>query len=153
MTPPREIRVALDDLRDIVHYAERLAKLLPDLHVLAYDRPVTSEAVRSSRSAWYLDEQGSPPAKDALRAVTAERGQAGVKAARAVLAVHVATIEALFRGPGADTTLRGTLLGDEEGNGAQRELTEALKAQAKREAAGEYTPARSEPQQKRVPGR
>ncbi len=153
-TLPRDVRVTLADLADIEHRAQMLAKILPDLHVLAYEQQNTSDepAVRTSRSTWYLDEQGQDAAKVALRALMAERGNAGAKALAGVLAEHLERVQSLFRGPGADMTLRGTLLGDERGNGAQRELIEALKAQERRTARGEYTPARSEPQPKRVPG-
>lgn len=152
-TLPRDVRVTLKDLDDIVHRAQSLAKILPDLHVLAYERQVSGEPVRATRSVWYLDEQGLGAAKDALRELMAERGSSSAKALAGALAEHLERCQSLFRGPGADTSLRGTLLGDDRGNGAQRELTEALKAQQRRGERGEYAPSRSEPQPKRVPGR
>lgn len=153
-TLPRDLRVTIADLEQIAYRAQRLAKLLPDLHVVAYERQVTGDdpPVRTSRLGWSLDEVGRAEAKDALRLLMAERTAYGAKAIGSALAEHLARVQSLFSGPGADQTLRGTLLGDERGNGAQRELTDAIKAQQRRGERGEYTPARAEPQPKRVPG-
>lgn len=147
---PRNIEVTIRDLREVEHRARVLARLLPDLHVLAYERQVHDDAGRSQRSEWYLDEQGIERAKVVLRAITDERSSRGAKGIVGVLTEHLAAVNALFSGPGADNTLRGTLLGDDKGHGAQKELTEALKAQERRTERGEYTPARTEPQQRRV---
>lgn len=153
MTLPREARVCLDDLEAITYLAGRLKKLFADVHVLAYEPHVAGDGQpRSRKQTWYLDEVGLQEAKDALRAVMHQHSSSGVKAVRSTLEAHVASFDALFSGPGADSTLRGTLLGDERGNGAQKELTARIQNQAKQKTLGLYVPERSEPQPKRVPG-
>lgn len=153
-TLPRDVRAARDDLEDIAYKALRLAKELPDLHVLAYERQVTGDDphVATSRIGYSLDDVGKAAARDALRAITGEHNAYGAAAIRKALTAHLARVQGFFGGEGADQSLRGTLLGDESGGGAQRELTELLKARERREASGQYTPARTEPQPKRVPG-
>lgn len=61
-------------------------------------------------------------------------------------------LKLLRSGPMADSSLRGTLLGDEvSGDGAQRELARLVRKQKERARRREYTPYRVEPQPK-APG-
>lgn len=153
MTLPREARVGIEDAEASQYLLGRLAKMIEDVHVLAYEPHVARDGQpRSRKQTWYLDDVGLREAKDALRALLHQHSQSGLKAIRMTLEAHVASFDSLFSGPGADSTMRGTLLGDERGNGAQKELTARIQNQAKQKTLGLYVPERSEPQPKRVPG-
>ena len=123
--------------------AEVADRALDALHSLAYDRGSSgAEPVSASRQAWYLDEVGSAKAKRLLRDL--------IRDVDRVVTAFDRTVEELADlvngGPGPDATLRGTLLGDDDGHGADAELRAALKAQARRRGRGEFTPAPTERQ-------
>lgn len=154
---PREVRETVKLLGHVASAATALAGVIEDLHVLAYDRASSGaeDAGRISRggATWYLDEVGQAEAKVALRALTGARSRHGAVELERAMRVHYERVFALFSGPGADESLRGTILGDDCGAGAQAELTQALKARQRRRERGEYSPTENDELQRRRVGR
>ena len=146
-------------LRALPDTAARTERRLADLHTLAFDRHVGEAFGRSDHSAWRIDEEGERVGKWALDEV----GQRQAKDLwnRAAKATHACLVELesvanaigdlLNRGPMADNTLRGTMLGDED-QSASEELNRLVANQTRRDARGDYTPNR-EMAQPRVPRR
>lgn len=146
---PAHIIRAANALESIQHRAEALAGQLEDLHVLAYDQPRGDNAGRGApRQQWYLDELGQRRAKDALRHL--ERTVMRLDSDLGKL--HAEVFGIVTEGEPADASLRGTLLGALDAQGAlipgsaKQELERAVAAQRRRAARGEYQPARVERQ-------
>lgn len=130
-------------------WVESADRLLIVLNSVAYERQVTDgEKVSASRQTWHLDEVGVAEAKKLYRDLKSacDRFSAAVE----ITAREIVNL--LSTGPGADLTLRGTLLGDEHGNGAQAELNRLVRNQHQRAERGEFTPP-SDTEQPRVPKR
>lgn len=135
--------VDLEDLRRRVTAAQALlASLGPhlvDLHGLAYERHVGErlEGGKTAHDGHALTTVGDRRAKEALELLD----NATVVVGRAVDACRN-----LMAGPGADDTLRGTLLGRSGGHHAAAELGQLRKAQSRRRERGEYVPVALEAQ-------
>lgn len=117
---------------------------LVDLEESAWTQSVGEQPERRSRKmGWALTDVGDPRAKQALRELD--------RTAAAFLASAQQARNLFVGGSGADTSLRGTLLGGEDGSGAESEMERLRAAQRRRREAGIYTPASTEPQPN-VPG-
>lgn len=116
---------------------------LIDLEESAWSQSVGEQQERRGRKqGWALTDVGDPRAKLALRELD--------QAAASFLAAARKTTNLFLGGPGASARARDTFLGS-DGHGAQGELNQLERAQARRRARGEYVPHRTEPQPK-VPG-
>jgi len=130
-------------LLSVSELAEGVRRDLVDLEEAAWSQSVSERPERSSRKqGWALSDVGDPRAKLALRELD--------RTAAAFLAAARQTRNLFVGGPGAQRML-GSDLGDENGQGAEAELTRLLKARDRRRERGEYTPNRVEPQL-HVPG-
>jgi hypothetical protein len=151
---PREVRESVKLLRHVEAAAKALAGILEDLHVLAYDKTATALEDKAGggggRQTWYLDDVGKEAAKHALRELTSERSQYSAVMLERAMRVHYERVFSLFRGEGADESMRGTLLGDEHGHHPQGELNRLLKAQGRRRDRGEYSPVSEEEQRRKI---
>lgn len=117
---------------------------LVDLEESAWSQSVGEQQERRGRKqGWALTDVGDPRAKLALRELD--------QAAAAYLAAARKTTNLFLGGPGANSALRGTLLGSEDGSGAEAEHRRLLDAQNRRRGRGEYVPTATE-RQPPVPG-
>ncbi len=136
-----ELDKTLSAVSDIV---PKVRADLIDLQESAFSQAVGERPERSSKKlGWAHVDTGDPRAKQALRELD--------HAAAEMLRVCRAARNLFVGGSGANTALRGTLLGSEDGSGAEAELQASLAAQRRRNGRGEYVPNRSEPQPN-VPG-
>lgn len=146
----RELDRLQGNLARITHGAEVVAKLLETLYSLAYDRGGKGDdvVVRTSRGEWYLDEVGSQRAKRMLTDLM----RATEHAVREFEAATASAMNMLTEGPGADVSLRGTLLSEVDDDGqvvpgsAKRALDDAVEARRRRRDRGEFSPEPSEKQ-------
>lgn len=132
----------IDTLRNqtagTIAYLVRARSLLDLLHELAYTRPRGAELERVSGGdqSYYLDTHGDPTARAAYKTF-------GPELLRGVDVIHKALVDVesiLQHGPSADTS-RGNKI-----RITVREHVEALDAQRRRIARGEFTPAPKVPQ-------
>lgn len=124
VTTDRDLAKSLADLEGVLARVHRLD--FAALHSLAYSRHTGGDGTRRKgevSDAWVGDQR----AKDVLRSLT----DAVVHAAKAIDSHRVAGQRILDAGE-KDDSLRGTLLGDERGNGAKAEMGRHLKNQRKR---------------------
>lgn len=117
---------------------------LIDLEESAWTQSVGEQPERRSRKmGWALTDVGDPRAKHALRELD--------RTAASFLASAQQARNLFVGGSGANTGLRGTLLGAEDGSGAEREMQDILAAKRRRRERGESLHASTEPQPN-VPG-
>lgn len=122
-------------LTAVATLARHVVPHLADLGGIAYEQAVgeRQEGGRASKLAGHAHvDTGDRRAKQAL----ADLEHAVVVLGRALDDAQ----KLVTSGPGADETLRGTLLGNERGDHAQAELGRLRKAQGRRRARGEYVP-------------
>lgn len=137
-TYPSERTPRVDTVRNQLFGARELLAMVgaevEDLHVLAYDRPTASrEKVHGGQRDYALDTHGDPRARAALR----ELSLAAVHACEVVAQVAHDQLKILRSGERTNGTRRMV---------SSEELLQAIEAQGRRAARGEYTPVRREAQ-------
>jgi hypothetical protein len=106
---------------------------LEDLHTLAYERRRANLTIRGTTVDWALDNHGDPAARHAYRLLANT-------AIGACEALTIATNEAqrVFNQGERQPRTRPAA--------TPTEIADAIQAQARRQARGEYTPVRLQPQ-------
>lgn len=137
MSAPRDVELLVQRLQSLGRTVEALARVAEDLHAVAYDRPANGEVPGRGRGG-----DADPLTGDTFARVVFTKLFARARDADDVLLGFKATIGNLLN----VGQVNGNLYGSDLHGPA--ELAQTIKAQRRREARGEYTPARNLPQPK-----
>lgn len=134
---PREAVELARLLRLTAKLSTAMAHETTDLWWLGHERPTKGEQTRRPQPGYREPKGGNPKAKEAFKQVDAKAKD---------LAQALADAQRLLSAGPSPEPLKGTLLGDEAGEGARAEFGRLRAAQRRRRERGDFTPYRNWPQ-------